>query len=232
MLILHKVLCIFPAIPIPRTEQLLVFSTGCWHQESNPGVMGMSPNTMPCSYSAPGIQFYVIQSALTRRSSKTLSKVLRTQQIKMLSLQPLSARLWHISYWICFPAPVQRNNYWMLGMNHGSNSTASIITRCFTFQLCSPIQNFQHVLMAVNLSSQHPNTVSQDCVRAKPNSPRIIFSLICPISSLKWFELLQEWLTHPSEVDIGVSFTMLKEHHTSHNFWLLYTIETKAALFL
>lgn len=85
--ILHKVLCIFPAVQknTPGTEMLLlVFSTSCWYQESNPGVMGMSPNTKPCSYSAPGIQFYVIQSALTRRNSNTLTKVLRTQQIKKL----------------------------------------------------------------------------------------------------------------------------------------------------
>lgn len=85
--ILHKVLCIFPAVQknSPGTEMLLlVFSTSCWYQESNPGVMGMSPNTKPCSYSAPGIQFCVIQSALTGRNSNTLSKVLRTQQIKML----------------------------------------------------------------------------------------------------------------------------------------------------
>lgn len=133
MFILHRVLCIFPAVQnIPGTEMvLLVFSTGCWHQESSAGVMGLSPNTKPCSYSAPGIQFYGIQSALTRRNSNTFSKVRRTQHIKMLfhcSLHQPSCG--HISYWICFSAPAQRNYYWMLGIDHGANSTASNITRC------------------------------------------------------------------------------------------------------
>lgn len=39
--------------------------------------------------------------------------------------------------------------------------------------------------------------------------------------------LLQEWLTHLSEVEKTVSFTTLKKCHTSQYFWLLDTVETK-----
>lgn len=142
---------------------MLVCSTCCWHQESNPRVIGTSLNTMPCSYSAPGIQFYAIQSALTRRNSNTLSKILRDQQIKML---------FHCSHHqpsCCtfLTSPVFLSRYGEIivkhwGLTMPANSTASKITRCFTFLLCSPNENFKHILMEVNLSSQHPNTSSKD----------------------------------------------------------------------
>ena len=165
MLILHQLSCSFPDIwqSISGTGRTLVCSSCCWHQEIHPRAIGVPPSTMPCSYSAPGIQFYVIQSALTRRNSNTLSKVLRFQQI---------SALFHCSH--CQPScctfltgPVFLSWYREIIVEHQgltmlANPTAPNITRCFAFLICSPTQNFKHVLMENHLSSQHPNTASQD----------------------------------------------------------------------
>lgn len=132
MLILHKPSYSFPAIwkSISGTMWMLVCSMCCWHQDSNPRMIGMSPNTMPCSYSVPGIQLYVIRSPLTRRNSNSLSKVLRDSQIKML----LHCSHHQPCYGTFLPGPVFLSCYREIIVEHWgftmpANATASNVTR-------------------------------------------------------------------------------------------------------